>query len=706
MRFGESGSSEMEQLNHQNRLAVDVGGTFTDVVLDTGARLVTAKVATDVEHPDKGILAGIQVVLQRSSTQPSQINALIHGTTLATNALIERKGAKTAFITTKGFRDSLEIGYENRYDQYDLSIEKAEPIIARRYRFTVSERIDVRGNVLIDLNQDDIKALVPILREQNIAAVAVGLLHSYANPSHEQLIRDILIEAGCEAEISLSCEVCPEVREYERFMTTACNAYVQPVIASYLIALNQALEFNGFQCPLFLMTSGGAMTTLESAIRFPIRLVESGPSGGAVLASCVAEKIKEPKVLSFDMGGTTAKICLIDDFKPRTARNFEIARSARFQKGSGLPVRIPVVEMIEIGAGGGSIAHIDSLGRLAIGPESAGSIPGPACYQKGGDRVTVTDADLLLGRLDADNFAEGKLRLEPRLALTCVERDIAKPMQIESIEAAYGICEMVEENMANAARIHSVEHGSDLTQYSMIAFGGAGPLHAVRLAQKLNINTIIVPDHSSVGSAIGFLRAPIAYEVVRSRYRLLSQFDAEDTNQFFYEIGCEAYDIVQSGSGDAELLETRTAFMRYVGQGHEIEVPLPVGQLNENHRAEIQASYEGHYEQLYGRIIPQRDIEILSWGLVVSTVPESDKSELQQAACSRAVPQISFPVYLPEVRELRQISVYQRDELKPGASFDGPALLAEAQTTTFVTSEFSARIDAYRNLILERKPSS
>lgn len=693
----------MQENKKQIRLAVDVGGTFTDVVLETSNGFVTAKVPTDVVHPDQGILNGVNVVLEKACISASDVDVFIHGTTLATNALIERKGAKVALITTEGFRDSLEIAYENRFDQFDLMIEKPQQLIPRHLRFVVPERMDVRGKVLRELDVESVEALIPQLEKYEINAVAVGLLHSYANPAHEQRIREILQAGGCTAEISLSSEVCPEVREYERLMTTACNAYVQPIMASYLKALKHALGESGFRCPLFLMTSGGGMTTLESAIRFPIRLVESGPSGGAVLASRIAEAAHEKNVVSFDMGGTTAKICLIDEYKPQTARNFEIARSARFQKGSGMPVRIPVVEMIEIGAGGGSIAHVDGLNRLAIGPESAGSVPGAACYGHGGERATVTDANLLLGKIDPKAFAEGKMQLDVTAAENSVISGVAQPLNIPMHEAAFGISEMVEENMANAARIHSVEHGSDLTQYTMIAFGGGGPLHAARLAEKLNVRRVIVPANSGVGSAVGFLWAPMAYEVVQSRYMTLEGFDASNANQVLQQIREEALQIVRSGDPEAELVEKCTAYMRYVGQGHEIEVPLPSRELTQVDVGLIQSNYEALYTRLYGRTIPERDIEILSWSIVVSSVKQEMAGEVEEYAPYQAKAGMHRSGFLPDKREYQDIPVYWRPDLLPGAEFEGPAFVAEPQTTTFVTSAYRAHIDSQSNLVLEVK---
>ncbi|WP_418595292.1 hydantoinase/oxoprolinase family protein [Ponticoccus sp. (in: a-proteobacteria)] len=692
----------MTHAKTKTRLAADIGGTFTDVVLETPKGMFTAKVPTDLEQPERGIMAGVTIVREQSGLAPSDIDIFVHGTTLATNALIERKGARTALITTEGFRDSLEIAYESRYDQFDLQLEKPAPLVPRDLRFTVTERMDVRGNVLLPLDRARVTELAAELNRLGIEAVAVGLLHSYANPAHEQAVRALLIDAGCTAEITLSSDVCPEVREYERFMTTVCNSYVQPIMARYLRALEKTLADNGFVCPLFLMTSGGGMTTLEAAIRYPIRLVESGPSGGAVLASRIAASLEEDRVVSFDMGGTTAKICLIDDYLPQTARNFEIARAARFQKGSGMPVRIPVVEMIEIGAGGGSIADVDTMRRLAIGPESAGSVPGAACYGKGGVKPTVTDANVVLGRIDPETFAEGRMHLDVDAARTAIKGDVGDPLDVSTSEAALGITEMVEENMANAARIHSVEHGADLSRYTMIAFGGGGPLHAVRMAEKLGVGRVIVPANCSVGSAVGFLRAPIAYEVVRSRYMTLDQFDLNGANAVLDEISSEARGIVRSGEPEADLVETRTAYMRYVGQGHEIQVPVPAGTLTEKDVAQIRADYEAGYTRLFSRTIPERDIEILSWSIVVSTAQEPAEPRQADGTAFDAAAIGDRSVFLPADHDYRDVPIYWRPDLAAGASFQGPALVAEPQTTTFVTAAFTGRIDSKSNLVLEK----
>ena len=692
----------MTSTTAQTRLAADIGGTFTDIVLETSNNLFTAKVPTNTVRPELGVLAGVDVVLHDAAITPSDIDIFIHGTTLATNALIERKGEKTALITTEGFRDSLEIAYESRYDQFDLMIDKPEQLIPRNLRFTVKERMNVRGEVLIDLDEAAVSVLGDRLNAEDIGAVAVGFLHSYANPKHEQRVRDILIAQGCNAEITLSSDVCPEVREYERLMTAVCNAYVQPIMARYLRALEVAFKGKGFTCPIFLMTSGGGMTTLENAIKYPIRLVESGPSGGAILAAKIAQQLNEPKVLSFDMGGTTAKISLIEDYKPKTARNFEIARSARFQKGSGMPVRIPVIEMIEIGAGGGSIAHVDQVGRLNIGPESAGALPGAACYGKGGKRPTVTDANLLLGRIEPNAFAEGKMKLNTKTAEDAMIQDVSQHLDISASEGAFGVTEMVEENMANAARIHSVEHGVDLSHFSMIAFGGGGPLHAVRLAEKLGITRVIVPANSSVGSALGFLNAPISYEMVQSLYTTLTDFDLTSINAVLISISEQAHEIVVEGAKDAELIETRTAYMRYVGQGHEIRVPIPTRALTEADTDKIKSTYNTCYRQLYGRTIPERDIEILSWSVVVSTIVKAPVELSEVSETSNANSSGERAVFVPAQTGFETMATFWRPDLKSGDTLQGPGIIEEPQTTTFVTGIFSGRLDQQMNLILDR----
>jgi len=499
-----------------HRLGVDIGGTFTDVVLEVGDQLYSTKVLTTYQAPEDAIIDGMQQVLSKAGVQPSEIGQIIHGTTLATNALIERRGAKTALITTQGFRDVIEMRTESRFEQYDLNLELPEPLLARQSRLTVKERINAAGEILHELKQSDIEAIADEIAEAGYDSVAVGLLHSYANPVHERQVRDVLTKKLPNVMVSLSSEVSPQMREYERFNTVVANAYIKPLMKSYLGRLKGRLQSVGVDCSIFLMHSGGGIISLESAAEFPVRLVESGPAGGAVFAANIASGYGLDKVLSFDMGGTTAKICLIKNQTPKTSRGFGGARTYRFKKGSGMPISIPVIDMVEIGAGGGSLAHVDSMNQMRVGPESAGSEPGPACYGRGGDCPAVTDADLLLGKLDPDNFAGGTIKLHKDESGNALKRVIGDALSMDQQTAAFGLGEVVDENMANAARVHAVENGEDLAEYTMIAFGGAAPLHAARLCEKLGINRLLVPPGAGVGSAIGFLRAPFSFEANRS----------------------------------------------------------------------------------------------------------------------------------------------------------------------------------------------
>ena len=469
------------------RLAVDIGGTFTDLALEHDGRRSTIKVLTTPAAPEQGVMAGVRDILQTSGVAAAEIGIVIHGTTLATNAVIERKGARTALLTTQGFRDVIAMGNESRYDQYDLNIVLPEPLVPRHLRLPVPERLDNEGNVLLPLDIAAVRALVPTLQRERVESIAVGLLHAFVNPAHERRVRDILAEELPDIPVSLSSEVSPEMREWERFSTTVANAYVQPLMARYLRELADGLREIGVAGPVFLMLSGGGLTTIDTACRFPIRLVESGPAGGAIFSATIARQCGIANVLSFDMGGTTAKICLIDDGRPQTARAFEIARVGRFRKGSGLPLRIPVIEMVEIGAGGGSIAHVDTMGRIAVGPESAGADPGPACYGRGGTEPAVTDANLALGRYDPARFAGGTMRLDAAAAHDALAARVGGRLALTTEMAALGVVEMVDENMANAARVHAIESGKTYEGRTLIAFGGGGPVHACRVAEKVGI---------------------------------------------------------------------------------------------------------------------------------------------------------------------------------------------------------------------------
>jgi N-methylhydantoinase A len=686
-----------------NRLAIDIGGTFTDVVLAHKGDLYTTKALTTPSEPEIGVMEGVATVMKQASARPEMISGIVHGTTLATNALIERKGAVTALVTTEGFRDVLDIAYENRYDQYDVFLEKPLQLVPRYLRFPVKERMNVHGEILVPLDQEEVAGLVDELRRYKVDSVAVGFLHSYANTRHEQCVRDILRRLAPELSITLSAEVCPEVREFERFSTTVANAYVQPLMARYLTALRDGLQGAGYACPMLLMTSGGGMTSLETAISFPIRLVESGPSGGAVLAACAAAACGERQVLSFDMGGTTAKISLIDDYRPEKSRRFEIARAARFRKGSGLPVRIPVIDMIEIGAGGGSIVQVDALGRLTVGPESVGSKPGPACYGRGGEQATVTDADVVMGRIAVPALADGQLKLDVNSARRAIEEHVGRASGMTIEQACLSIGEVVDENMANAGRVHAVERGKDLTERTLIAFGGAGPLHAARLAQKLGIPRVIVPCDPGVGSAVGFLMAPVAYEVVSSRYMLLSNFDVAAVNAVFDRLHINAVDIVRAGAPDEELTESRNAYMRYVGQGHEIAVEVPVRALTPADGGRLREIYESTYRTLYGRVVPDTDIEILLWTLSISTTVKMPQPAAEGPQNHEPCPAWQAEMKVGDTENSIMVPVYRRPDLRPGACVRGPAIVAEGQTSTVVPAAFDLRVDGALNLVLDRR---
>ncbi|MGG5819708.1 hydantoinase/oxoprolinase family protein [Falsiroseomonas sp. HW251] len=675
------------------RLAVDIGGTFTDLAIERDGERWTAKVLTTPAAPELGVLDGVRVVLGRAGLQPTDIELLIHGTTLATNAVIERKGARTALLTTEGFRDVLALGNESRYDQYDLNIDLPQPLVPRRWRVTVPERLDNEGKVLRPLDEEAVRRQLAFLREEGIESLAIGFLHSFVNPAHEKRAAAIVRQVWPDLPVSLSSDVSPEMREWERFSTTVANAYVQPRMASYLHRLEDGLRAAGLACPLFLMLSGGGLTTLETAARFPIRLVESGPAGGAIFAAHVARQKGWDRVLSFDMGGTTAKVCLVDNYAPQAARSFEVARVGRFKKGSGLPLRIPVIEMVEIGAGGGSIAHLDSMGRIQVGPESAGADPGPACYGRGGTLPAVTDANLLLGRYEPDLFAGGALKLHPGPAKDAMAAQIGQRLGLSPEMAALGVVEMVDENMANAARVHAIESGKGYDGRAIIAFGGGGPVHGYRVAEKIGVTRLLVPSGAGVGSAIGFLRAPVAYEVVKSLYQRFATFDLAAVNALLAAMSAEASEVVAHGAFGAPSTEHRLAFMRYVGQGHEIAVALPARELTKDDVAAIRAAYDAEYTRFYDRPVPGSDVEILSFAVTVATVVE-DVEPVAPVADAPAPKRVrTQAVRDTATGDVADWAVYDRENMAPGAEVAGPCIVAEAETSTLVGPGWRCRVD-------------
>ena len=688
------------------RLAIDIGGTFTDVALECGDEQFTTKTLTTKSQPETAVLAGIETVLTQAKINPSQVETIIYGTTLATNLLIERRGASVALITTFGFRDVVEMRNENRFEQYDINIELPTPLVPRSQRLVVSERIAADGRILKPLDENEVRALIPHLLEKEIQSVAVGFLHSYRNNSHEQRVREIIFAEAPELEVTLSSEVSPEMREFERISTACANAYVQPLMSRHIRSLASQLRTQGLDCPLFLMLSGGGITTPETAIRFPVRLVESGPAGGAIFSSFIARQLGLSRVLSYDMGGTTAKICLIDDGQPHTSRTFEVAREYRFLKGSGIPINIPVIEMVEIGAGGGSIADVDTMNRIRVGPESAGSEPGPASYDLGGVAPTVTDADLLLGRLNPENFAGGSIRLNVENASKALDSSIGSKLGFKTSNTALGVSEIVDENMSNAARVHAIESGVDIETYTIVAFGGAAPIHAARLAEKLNIQKIVIPPNAGVGSALGFLQAPVSYEVIRSYYQRLDDLDYHGINQLLNSMRKEATDVVEPGAQGQKTKEIRTAFMRYIGQGHEVSVEIPVkleeAELDSQSADRLTIAFETEYTRLYGRTIPSLEIEILTWSLQIST-QGSDGLAVKMSAHAYAPDSKEFRKLMDaESGEFNDAAVYDRLSLAPGAKIEGPAIITESDTATVITQRFEGQVTDGGYMVLER----
>ena len=684
-----------------NRVAVDVGGTFTDIVMLQNETQYSAKVLTSAEAPERAVIAGINDVLQQAQLQFSDIDSLILGTTLATNALIERKGARTALITTAGFRDLVEIGQEDRFAQYDVFLQKPRPLVERHWRFTVEERIDAQGRVRIPLNEAQVHALAKEIAAQGIESIAIGFLQSFVNPEHEQRTAQILHELLPEVTLSLSSDICPEIREYERLSTVSANAYVQPLVAGYLRRLQQQLSQHGLRVPPFLMTSGGGITTLDNGISEPVRLVESGPAGGAILASNIAQQLDLKKVLSFDMGGTTAKICFIDNFQPQISRSFEFGRVHRHQKGSGLPIRIPVIDLVEIGAGGGSIARIDNLGRLQVGPDSAGSAPGPVSYNLGGEWVTITDANAQLGLLDPASFAGGKVELNVDLAQRALAAQVGEPLQLQPDDAALAVTEIIAENMANAARVHASESGKTVDNYTLVAFGGAAPLHAARLATKLGIDRVIIPHAAGVGSALGFLWAPVSYQAVRSFYQRLDNLDFNAVNALLDALSDQARQVVQQADRQAPINVQRSVYLRYAGQGHEVPIDLEGDTLNAQQLAALHQRFTLTYQQLYGRSLDHVAVEAISWTVTASTpvsvvTPHSALSTLPDVA-----PQRELYSFLQQQRI--QVPVQQRAELTNVT--DGPLLVVDAETTTWVDEQFSVQRTAAGHLLLQRLSS-
>ncbi|MBI3300565.1 MAG: hydantoinase/oxoprolinase family protein [Deltaproteobacteria bacterium] len=686
------------------RAGVDIGGTFTDIFLlsEEGGEVAIGKVLTTPRDPAVAVVNGLRDLLTEQGIAPAAVTHLVHGTTLITNAIIERKGAKTGLITTKGFRDALEIGRERRYDIYDISLENPEPLVPRFLRREVNERLDNTGRVVTPLDPDEALEVIRGLMADGVEALAVCLLHSFRNPAHELLIKQLVAEHFSHIACSLSCEVMPEIREYERTSTTVANVYVKPLAQRYLDKLNADLRALGLPRDIFIMLSNGGITSCGVAGEYPIRLIESGPAAGALAAVFYSTRKKLDRVISFDMGGTTAKICLIDHGKPLLTTDFEAARVYRFKKGSGLPLKVPVIEMIEIGAGGGSIARVDKLGLLKVGPNSAGAEPGPVCYDRGGEEPTVTDADLVLGYLSPDYFLGGKMRLNLEKARQAIKEKVARPLNVDLLRAAWGIHQVVNENMANAARIHLVEKGRDPREYSLIAFGGAGPVHAYRVAERLKLKTLVCPLAAGVTSAFGMLTAPLAFDFVQSYVTSLSDLDFAVLERLYADMEARGRDLLAAAGVEEEITLTRSADMRYLHQGFEIRVPLPPGRLTKDDLPALRRAFTEEYERLYKRLNPGVEIEVVNWRLVASG-PQPQITLRPPEAAGRSLAAVrkgERPVYLPEHNGFVPCGVYDRYLLPVGATFSGPAIVEERECTAVIGPGAQASIDEEQNLVI------
>jgi N-methylhydantoinase A len=679
------------------RFGVDIGGTFTDlVVIDEGTGAVrVGKVLTTAKDPAHGVEQGVQSLLEEAAVTPARVRAVVHGTTLATNALIERKGARTALLTTEGFRDALEIGREGRYDMYDLLIDPPAPLVPRHLRREVPERLLPDGAVLRPLDEEAARRVIGELVDAGVEALAICLLHAYLNPAHERRLAELVREAAPHLAVSCSSDVVPEIREYERTSTTTANVYVAPLMARYLEDLERRLAGLGVPGQLYVMQSSGGIALPPLARRLPIRLVESGPAAGALAAAQAARERGDVRLLSFDMGGTTAKACVIDGGAPLVAREFEVARADRFKKGSGLPIRVPVIEMIEIGAGGGSIARVDRMGLLKVGPDSAGADPGPACYNLGGGQPTVTDADLLLGYLDAGFFLGGRMRLDRGAAERAVQEHVARPLGLDPTAAAWGIHRVVNESMAAAARIHGIERGRDLRAYPLFAFGGAGPVHCWQVARILRVPRILLPFGAGAMSAWGLLAAPLAFDFVRTTRAQLDQADWDILNRLFAEMEDEGRELLaRAGVAPETARVTRIAEMRYVGQGHEVEATMPAGRLSAFSLPTITASFEEAYRALYHRLPQGVPIEALNWRTTISGPPPP--LAFGGAGGSRVgvtALKTTRRAWFAEAAGWVDTPVYDRYALTPGAVFEGPAIVEERESTAVIGPGARCRVD-------------
>ncbi len=690
-----------------HRIGADIGGTFTDIIItdDGGRTFHVGKVLTTPERPDDAVVAGVAQVIAESAIDPADVSHVVHGTTLFTNALIERKGAKTALITTAGFRDAIEIAREHRYDMYDLFLERPEPLAPRYLRFELDERILADGTVRRPLDDDDVRAVIGKLKEEAVEALAVSLLHAYVNDAHEKRIAAILAAELPGVAVTLSSDLVPEIREYDRTSTALVNVYVKGIAERYLDRLRRRLKEEArIGGGLFVMQSNGGVCEVAMAARYPVRLIESGPAAGALAAAHYGKLLGHANLLSFDMGGTTAKASVIVDGEPLIAPEFEVDRKYQFKKGSGLPVKVPVIEMIEIGTGGGSIARVDALSRLRVGPDSAGANPGPACYRLGGAEPTVTDADLALGYLDPEFFLGGRMPLDGDAAVAAIGDRIGAPLGLDLMEAAWGIHQLANETMASAARIHAIERGRNVETFPVFAFGGAGPVHAFGVARILRSPRVIYPLGAGVMSAIGFLTAPLSLDFVRTFPGPLDHLDWAAAAAVVNDMEAEGKAVLGRTIPPEQVGFRRYADMRYRKQGYEIRVPLPDGPLDASREGDIRQRFEAVYTDIYGHTVANAPIDVLSWRVVAHgpkprlTLPTVETGARESAGAARKG---TRAVYLPAAKGLAEVPVYDRYALAANTEFAGPAIVEERESTVVVNGPAAIRVDASNNLIVD-----
>jgi N-methylhydantoinase A len=686
------------------KLAFDTGGTFTDfALLDDAGCIHLHKVLSTPDNPARAVVTGIDDLLQRvAGVDRAQGLQVLGSTTVVTNAVLERKGVATAFITTDGFQDMLRIRTEGRYDLYDLKLQYPEPLAPRRLCLGVVERITADGTVDTPLDEASVRAAAAVLKRERITSVAVCLLHAYKHPRHERMVGDVLKREIPGIYVSLSSDVCPEIREYDRATTTVVNAYTRPLMAEHVAHLEKQLSVRGVESGILWMTSAGGVVPSRSTAEIPVRLIESGPAAGAVAAAEYARMTGSKSILSFDMGGTTAKLCLIPDGAPRIGTDLEVARHQRFRRGSGFPLKIQSIQMIEIGAGGGSIASRNALGLLNVGPHSAGAAPGPAAYGLGGTDPTVTDADLLLGYVGVESFLGGGFRIDKGAAEVAMAR-LAGALDVTSERCAWGIHDLINESMSEAAAMHASDCGVDPRSLPMVAFGGAGPVHAYGVACKLGVKTVICPVGAGVTSAVGLLIAPVAVDLAASSFMAVGQWDFAGMRGVLTDLAKQGEELVRSAGIEPGVITfSYTVDMRHVGQGYEISVPLPPLDLPENaFLAQLSENFFKLYRSLYGRVVVGSDIEVITWRLRASgpkgelARPDADHSALAEAALKG-----SRPVYFHEHRATVQTPVYDHYRLQPGLEIEGPAIIEQRESTVVVGPRAQAHVDTRGNLIM------